>query len=178
MDKQELLDRMRREHARLEGAVAGLTPDEMIRPGVSGTWSVKDVLAHVTWWEQRLIEALTTGAGDRESPIGRVATYGFLEPPIDLDVQNARSWRQDRNAPLESVRDQRRRSFARIEALVAAMPEEELRIFAGLDDAPGGIPHRVRIRRDTVEHYREHADAVLAWSQRLRARPGSTGWND
>jgi hypothetical protein len=171
MDKPELLERMRGEHMRLEGAVAGLTRDELTRPGVSGAWSAKDVLAHVTWWEQRLVEALTTGAGDRESAIGRVATYGFLDQPIDLDVQNAGSHRQDRDVPLGVVRHQRRRSFAQIEALVAAMPEEVLQIFAGLDDAPSDVPHRVRIRRDTYEHYREHADAILAWRRCIRARP-------
>src|SRR2546430_10504826 len=35
---------------------AGLSDADLMRPGVTGTWSVRDIIAHVTWWEE---EALT-----------------------------------------------------------------------------------------------------------------------
>src|SRR5256884_3690803 len=35
---------------------AGLPEADLMRPGVTGSWSVRDIIAHVTWWEE---EALT-----------------------------------------------------------------------------------------------------------------------
>src|SRR2546429_1146866 len=35
---------------------AGLSDADLMRAGVTGTWSVRDIIAHVTWWEE---EALT-----------------------------------------------------------------------------------------------------------------------
>ena len=35
---------------------AGLSDAELMEPGVTGAWSVRDIIAHVSWWEE---EALT-----------------------------------------------------------------------------------------------------------------------
>jgi uncharacterized damage-inducible protein DinB len=36
----------------LQTAIAELTDAGMQEPGVTGAWSVKDILAHVTTWEE------------------------------------------------------------------------------------------------------------------------------
>lgn len=50
--KTALLTAIEKERTALETFLDSLTPDEMIRPGVVGDWSVKDVLAHLVAWEQ------------------------------------------------------------------------------------------------------------------------------
>jgi hypothetical protein len=50
--KTDLLTEIRTQRRHLENNLAGLTPAEMCQPGVCGDWSVKDVLAHLTAWEQ------------------------------------------------------------------------------------------------------------------------------
>jgi hypothetical protein len=48
--KNELLKTIEAEHKALEGLLAGLSPEEMVQPGIVGEWSVKDVLAHLLEW--------------------------------------------------------------------------------------------------------------------------------
>ena len=51
MRRSELVARIRSARAEFEDLLAGLSPDEMTRPGVAGDWSVKDTLAHLAWYE-------------------------------------------------------------------------------------------------------------------------------
>src|SRR5437588_12920830 len=56
MGKQQLLTRLDQAWAEFRESYAGLSDADLMRPGVTGTWSVRDIIAHVTWWEE---EALT-----------------------------------------------------------------------------------------------------------------------
>jgi hypothetical protein len=53
--KSELLDQILTERKWLEEVLATLSPDQMFLPGTSGGWTVKDVLAHISAWERRMI---------------------------------------------------------------------------------------------------------------------------
>ena len=39
----------------------GLTEDQAAQPGVAGYYSVKDILAHLAWWENQTREVVETG---------------------------------------------------------------------------------------------------------------------
>ena len=54
--RRQLLTRIDEAWKKLQASYTGLTPDELLEPGVTGAWSVRDILAHVTTWEE---EALT-----------------------------------------------------------------------------------------------------------------------
>lgn len=53
--KEQVSESMIAEYERLKAHVAGISPQEMARPGVVGEWAVKDILAHLTAWEQIFI---------------------------------------------------------------------------------------------------------------------------
>ena len=42
----------------LKDATLGLSEAQMLIPGVTGNWSVKDILAHVNWWEEEGLKYL------------------------------------------------------------------------------------------------------------------------
>ena len=51
--KQNLLDAIQFERAKLDDLLAQLAPSQMTRPGVTkGGWSVRDVLVHLLEWQQ------------------------------------------------------------------------------------------------------------------------------
>jgi len=58
MTKQQLLDRLENAWADLQASFAGLSEAQMTQPGVTGDWSVKDILAHVTTWEEEALRML------------------------------------------------------------------------------------------------------------------------
>ncbi|HEY4384036.1 MAG TPA: DinB family protein, partial [Ktedonobacteraceae bacterium] len=50
-NKAELLTHIQAEYDRFEALLASLSEEQMTIPGVNGTWSVKDNLAHLTTWQ-------------------------------------------------------------------------------------------------------------------------------
>jgi hypothetical protein len=54
--KRELLEMIGEERAALEAALAPLSEAEMLEKRLPGGWSVKDVLAHITSWEQLMVQ--------------------------------------------------------------------------------------------------------------------------
>ena len=56
MGADDLLERARTERAELALLWRGLSDEQMTRrPGPQPDWSVKDVIAHITWWEQSMV---------------------------------------------------------------------------------------------------------------------------
>ena len=52
MTKAEFLDRLRSGRAEWDALIAQIDEAQMTEPGVVGDWSVKDIIAHVTWSER------------------------------------------------------------------------------------------------------------------------------
>jgi hypothetical protein len=48
MDRQQLLKQLDKAWAGFKESYAGLSESRLTEPGVTGNWSVKDILAHVT----------------------------------------------------------------------------------------------------------------------------------
>ena len=56
MNRRKLLQRLDKAWLEFKESYAGLSDSQILEPGVQGRWSVRDILAHVTTWEE---EALT-----------------------------------------------------------------------------------------------------------------------
>lgn len=59
--KSHLLQLMQTEHHSLLALLDSLSEEQMLRPHITGDWSIKDVLAHLTWWEQETISEIVHG---------------------------------------------------------------------------------------------------------------------
>ena len=58
MDKQQLLKQLEKAWTAIKESYAGLSDAQLTEPGVMGNWSVKDILAHVTTWEEEALKYL------------------------------------------------------------------------------------------------------------------------
>ena len=160
----ELLTRIRSEHARLVETYARLSEVEMMKPGVAGSWSIKDCLAHVTWWEQRMLRIVQHGLqGERPSPVA--LEQGLPQDETWLDHLNERVFGRYQNEPLQSVLAQRRTSFAQVMQVMESLSDADLAEASALARAIGEPAHPL-IKGDTYEHYQLHADAIRAWLDR------------
>ena len=68
MDKSKLLKNLEAAWTALLESYAGLTDVEMMRNGVIGEWSVKDIIAHVTAWEEEALKHLPTILAGKRPP--------------------------------------------------------------------------------------------------------------
>ncbi len=153
MTKSELLANIRRERATLDALVASLSEAEMIAPELDAGWSVKDVLAHISVWEERCASWLETVARG-ETP---------ERPEVqDVDDENARDYAAAKDAALAAMLAQSRESHAALLRSVEALAEGDL-----ADERRFGWPTWKMVSSNSDEHYREHIEQIEAW---LRGR--------
>jgi len=143
MDRRQLLNRIEERWQAFNQSFAGLPDSALREPGVTGEWSVKDIIAHVTTWEEETLKALPLLAEGKRPP-----QYG------GVDAFNAR----------ESAR-KRALSLAIVRRLAA---ETHRRLLAYLETAPERhffteTTFRRRLRLDTYSHYPEHIRAIQSW---------------
>ncbi len=150
MRRSQLLERLDRAWEEFGESYAGLSDAELMEPGVIGAWSVRDVIAHVTWWEEEALAHLPhILAGGR--PPRYSVTYG------GIDAFNARMTEQKKDQSLAEVLRRRDEVHGRLIALVKSVPEEHL---------TGESRFRRRLRLDTYGHYPKHARAIRGWRER------------
>ena len=58
MTKEQLLKKLDAAWKDFNESFADLSESEVLEPGVTGNWSVKDIIAHVTWWDKEAIKHL------------------------------------------------------------------------------------------------------------------------
>lgn len=149
MNREQLLGRLDAAWSALTEAYAGLSDARLSAPGVTGDWSTKDILAHVTTWEAEALTHLPSIAAGGRPP--RYVSYG------GLDAFNAMmSERKRALSPgdvLRELDETHRRLIAYIETAPAELFERETRF-------------RHRLRLDTYSHYPLHAAAIRAWRER------------
>src|SRR5215208_3205657 len=65
----EIMKRIDQAMQRFDQALAALSPAEMLEPRLSDSRSVKDMLAHLRWWDQWLLFTLPADPNTPDSPI-------------------------------------------------------------------------------------------------------------
>ncbi|HEY5485137.1 MAG TPA: isochorismatase family protein [Candidatus Cryosericum sp.] len=120
-NKQQLLDEAQKKYEALGRQVASFTPEEMVRPGVIGTWSIKDILAHLLEWQTMLMGWYEAGLRG-EKPAVPAEGYNWSQLP----ELNQAIYERCRDAALDDVRSQLDASHRHMQDVVASLSEEEL----------------------------------------------------
>jgi len=151
VDQRQLLRRLDAAWTAFQVSYAGVSDAELMEPGVTGDWSVRDILAHVTTWEN---EALTHVPLILEggTPPRYSVTYG------GIDAFNARMTRENADLSLAAVRRQMDETHGRLLDLVRQLPDEQIRRETRA---------RRRLRLDTYGHYPLHAEAIRQWRRKV-----------
>ena len=70
--RNEAIDILDAGHARIRQLIKRTPPHWMARPGVGdGAWSPKDLLGHLCFWEEKVLEALAAWDAGERAPIDR-----------------------------------------------------------------------------------------------------------
>jgi len=153
IDRSQLLKRLDKAWEALKTSYAGLSEGELLEPGVTGFWSVRDIIAHVTWWEE---EALT------HLPLilagGKPGRYSVKFGGID--AFNAQMTEQKRSLSLSEVLWQRDDTHRRLLDFIQSTPEDQF---------IRETRFRRRLRLDTYSHYPKHAEAIWKWREQRSA---------
>ena len=152
MRREQLLHRIETAWTALLDSVDGLSAARLEEPGVLGDWSVKDVLAHVTTWEEETLKYLPVIASGNRTP--RYASQG------GIDAFNARVSEEKRSLSLAQVRRQLNETHRRLIAFIEKTPDDQFATETRF---------RRRLRYDTYGHYPEHVEAIREWRKRVES---------
>jgi uncharacterized protein (TIGR03083 family) len=141
---------------RLLQSFEGLSEADMLRGGVCGEWSVRDLLAHLAAWDRSTTDMY------------RSMLMGERPPFLDLDDAgierfNAQSHEETANASLDEVIAELHASREEMLQLLREVDNEKL--FA---PAPGDEHSELAIAaciRVTVDHDEEHAEMIEMWRE-------------
>jgi hypothetical protein len=153
--RQQVLNRLDKTWRALQESYAGLSEVEMSEPGVTGLWSVKDIIAHVTTWEEEALKHLPLILMGGKPPRYSVTHGG-------INAFNAATTVQKRDLEVAEVLRQRDAVHQRLIEYIETIPEDHL----GSD-----ARFRRRLRADTYSHYPIHAKAISNWRAGRPATP-------
>jgi hypothetical protein len=121
----------------------------MTQPGVTGDWSVKDILAHVTTWEEETLKHLPFIMQGGRPPRYSVQYGG-------INAFNALMAEQKRGLALSDTLRQLDETHRRLIDYIERAPDEQFTTETRF---------RRRLRLDTYSHYPEHGRAIRAWRE-------------
>ena len=156
MNVAELSALIRQTSTRMELLLAQLSVAEINQPGAVGVWSVKDVLAHIAYWEQYTTgilaavargEAPTLVADDETERRNASVIAQYYQRSLAAVISDWQQAREDLLEQLEYLSDQ------------------------DLNDADrfpwnNGRTLLERIAGDSYDHEQEHIDQIRAWMER------------
>lgn len=151
MKKQQLIDDLEASWQALKDATLGLSEAQMLTHGVTGDWSVKDILAHVSWWEEEALKYLPLILQGGHPPRYSVMYGG-------IDGFNAQMTELRGGWSLVQVIERLDLTHQRLVEFIREVPEEQFKTETRF---------RRRLRADSFGHYPLHTAAILAWRERM-----------
>ncbi len=152
MNLKELLVKVRSAQERWQAALARVPAERMEEPGVAGEWSVKDIIAHITWFERQMISLI-------EAKVF-VGSDLWQLPPHE---RNDAIFELNRHRSLPQITTEAKLVFGVLVDSLGTLSDEDL---ADPGEFPGmpaeWVPAEI-FDQNTFEHYDAHCEGLLRW---------------
>jgi hypothetical protein len=154
VEKDELVRRIQNGYRQFEAMLAPLSEAQMTTPNVNGPWSVKDNLAHLTFWQEYLRSHLEGIPTNHKPP-------EFMPGPSTEDEENEHIYQENKDRPLAEVQAAFHASYQRVLSAVQSLSDEALNAPPPWNTS--GNPIWLFIVGETYEHYEEHGGIIQRW---------------
>jgi hypothetical protein len=152
--QSEFLERIRVSRSKLDDFVKSIDPMFMTAPGACGDWSVKDILAHITWHEQEMFNVALT----------RTLAGSDLWN-VSLELRNQTIYEENRDRELKDVLDDYKVVFESMMEALASLTNEDLLDASHFAGMPSNWKPWEVIASNTWEHYDDHSAGLAAWQK-------------
>jgi hypothetical protein len=144
--KDELLNQAARDYKAFHETLTGLNEAHLTEVWL-GTWSIKDIVAHISGWHREMGPALERLARG-EKPVPPGVSYD------DVDAWNARFAAAKQKASVADVLLEFDKSHEYFMHAAAGVPVERFQV---------GKTAWKLVDGNSAHHYREHAEQIRAW---------------
>ncbi len=170
MDKTELLEALEDGRQEMIEMIEDLPDEALVEPGVVGEWSIKDILAHLTFWEGQIVTLLFQA----KSGMAKPTTVHFGKETTDQ--VNQRMYEASKQRSLEIIWQDwsgvRKQTIRRVSEF-SDQDLNDAQRFPWLE----GVPLYQWILNDSAEHEDEHADQIRDWLDQRDAAIGKNNGN-
>ncbi len=141
---EESLANIDRSWTGLMDVIDGIPANRMDESGVSGEWSVKDLIGHIAFWDAQAMERVHRRAA------------GESVGEVDWQAMNDREAEAIRTRSLDAVKADLLQTHQQLLTLLRTLPPTD----------PMTADVCAFVAGDTYEHYDEHAAEIRAWRER------------
>lgn len=145
MNKTRLLGRIHSSRAKLEKWLARFDEAQMVEPDLTGAWSIKDVIAHITWHERQMLGVLQARA-----------LTGSPWWDLPLDQRNQLIYEENLARPLAEVRQEASQVHAALLQAIEGLEEKDLHDAERFQGMPEKWKPWELLAGNTYEHYLAH----------------------
>jgi hypothetical protein len=152
VDKVTFISTLQETRAQWEASLAQMEEQRMLQPGIVGTWSVKDLIAHVSWYEREMV------------PVIRLRVFTGSEWwALPADERNAMIYQQNSHRPLQEIVHEGLRSYTDLLEAIQSLIDEDLYDPRRFRDMPEDwVPWQI-FAGNSSEHYQDHLPALHTW---------------
>ena len=156
--KAELLGYLHSTRDEWESLLAQVGNARLEVSGVEADWMVKDIVAHLRYWEQTVVDYM--------QGLERGEDHGLPHDTLaDIDRRNGENYAANHARPVADVLADSRRTFEQLVALTEQCSETDLFTPGRYAWSPD-LPLKRLISGESYGHYDDHLPKVRAWLER------------
>lgn len=150
MNKTQLIDKIIETRSAWDVILAEMNITQLAQPVENGVGSVKDLLAHISWYEHEMVFMIQSRT-----------LHGSDWWNLPLDVRNDLIFQENKDRTLVDIVDSSRLIHQQLLQLIESLSEDDLQLPSEFPGMPTDwLPWQV-IASNTYEHYLEHPIAVI-----------------
>ena len=152
MTRERMLASLKQGREQWDALVARFTDEQMRQPLFADGWSLKDILAHVTWYEREMIGVIKARA-----------LVGSELWDLPTDERNIPIYKTNKDKSLEAVKAEAVQVYEALYEAAATLSDDDLNDARSFADMPEDwVPWEV-IAGNSFEHYQQHIPELQAW---------------
>ncbi|MFC2095558.1 DinB family protein [Candidatus Bipolaricaulota bacterium] len=148
----ELLDLVEQTFESWRQLLESVPESKYEQPDVSGNWSVKDIIAHITWHEEQMVTIMEARA---------LIGSDWWELP--MHERNAKIYEEYKSAPLADVLDDAAATHQQLVHWVGTLEDADLNEPGRFEEMPPDWLFGDILSQNTYSHYGDHASSVAKW---------------
>ncbi len=154
----QFIDILQQERAKWNTMIDSIGREDMLKLGVVGEWSLKDIIAHITWHERQMVDLVKAHA-----------LVGSELWNLPTDERNAAIYKQVRAQSLDQVLDESEQVHQQLLELLPTLSNEDLTNPGSFPNMPPDWQPWLIIAQNTYEHYQQHMPDIQKWISKTRS---------
>ncbi len=151
-DIQQFIGTIQSTWSAWETLIKQVLEERMTQPGAAGDWSLKDIIAHITWYEKEMVGLITAHA-----------LVGSELWNLPTDERNAAIYELVKDQPLEQVLAESEQVHQQLMEVLLTLSDQDLTDPGSFPNMPPDWQPWMIIAQNTYEHYEDHMRDVEMW---------------